>query len=56
MNTLYVLLLFAGVIGIIYLAGTWNTSDTDHYMGFDNLRRPRGKQDPATSKDKSEPR
>lgn len=52
MNTLYVLLLFAVVIGMIYLAGTWNTSDTDHYMGFDNLRRPRKKKDSAAKEDK----
>jgi hypothetical protein len=38
MDTIYALLLFAAVIAIIYLAGRWNTSDADHYMGFDNLR------------------
>lgn len=40
METLYVLLIFAVAIVIIYLAGKWNTSDVDHYMGFDNLRSP----------------
>lgn len=40
MDTIYVLLIFAAVIAIIYLGGKWNTSDTDHYMGFDNLRPP----------------
>lgn len=41
METLYVLLIFAAAITIIYLAGKWNTSDADHYMGFDNLRSSR---------------
>jgi len=40
METLYVLLIFAAAIAIIYLGGKWNTSDVDHYMGFDNLRSP----------------
>lgn len=42
METLYVLLIFAVAVAAIYLAGKWNTSDADHYMGFDNLRS-RGK-------------
>ncbi|MBB3461283.1 hypothetical protein [Rhizobium sp. BK377] len=41
MEALYVLLIFAVAITIIYLAGKWNTSDADHYMGFDNLRSSR---------------
>lgn len=41
METLYALLIFAAAIVIIYLGGRWNTSDTDHYMGFENLRSPR---------------
>jgi hypothetical protein len=40
MDTIYVLLLFAGIIAVLYLAGSWNTSDADHYMGFENLRPP----------------
>jgi hypothetical protein len=40
MEALYVLLIFAAAIAIIYLGGSWNTSDVDHYMGFDNLRSP----------------
>jgi hypothetical protein len=40
METIYVLLLFAALIVMIYLCGTWNTSDADHYMGFENLRSP----------------
>lgn len=40
METLYVLLIFAAAIAIIYLGGKWNTSDVDHYMGFGNLRSP----------------
>jgi hypothetical protein len=32
---------FAAAIVIIYVGGRWNTSDVDHYMGFDNLRSPR---------------
>jgi hypothetical protein len=46
METLYVLLIFAVAVAAIYLAGKWNTSDADHYMGFGNLRS-RGK--PKTS-------
>jgi len=41
MDAIYALLFFATVIAIIYLAGRWNTSDVDHYMGFDNPRQPR---------------
>ena len=40
METIYALLVFAAVIVMIYLAGSWNTSDADHYMGFENLRPP----------------
>ncbi|MCA0047422.1 hypothetical protein LB577_10745 [Mesorhizobium sp. B283B1A] len=40
MDTIYALLVFAAAIAIIYLGGRWNTSDTDHYMGFENLRSP----------------
>ena len=40
MDAIYALLFFATVIAIIYLAGRWNPSDVDHYMGFDNLRSP----------------
>lgn len=40
METLYALLICAAAIAIIYLGGRWNTSDVDHYMGFDNLRSP----------------
>lgn len=43
MDTIYALLVFAAAIAIIYLGGRWNTSDTDHYMGFENLRSPRKK-------------
>jgi hypothetical protein len=41
METIYALLIFAAAITIIYFAGRWNTSDVDHYMGFDNLRSHR---------------
>lgn len=41
MDTLYALLIFPAAILIIYLAAKWNTSDADHYMGFDNLRSSR---------------
>jgi len=41
MDAIYALLFFATVTAIIYLAGRWNTSDVDHYMGFDNLRQSR---------------
>lgn len=41
METLIALLIIAAAIAIIFLAGRWNTSDVDHYMGFDNLRSPR---------------
>jgi hypothetical protein len=41
METIYALLVFAAAIVIIYVGGRWNTSDVDHYMGFDNLRSPR---------------
>ncbi|WP_192244632.1 hypothetical protein [Mesorhizobium silamurunense] len=54
MDTLFALLLFVAVIAIIVLAGRWNTSDADHYMGFDNLRRPRKKGAPNSGKDTSE--
>ncbi|GAA3107646.1 hypothetical protein GCM10010520_60350 [Rhizobium viscosum] len=40
METLYALLIIAAAVAIIYLAGKWNTSDADHYMGFGNLRSP----------------
>jgi len=40
MDAIHVLLIFAVVVGIIYLAGRWNTSDADHYMGFEHLRSP----------------
>jgi hypothetical protein len=51
METIYVLLLFAGLIVLLYLCGTWNTSDVDHYMGFENLRRPRKRKAPNGDKD-----
>ena len=41
---IYALLIIAAAVAIIYLAGRWNTSDADHYMGSGNLR-PRRKQD-----------
>ncbi|MDP9807812.1 hypothetical protein J2W42_000650 [Rhizobium tibeticum] len=49
---IYALLFFAAVIAIIYLAGRWNTSDVDHYMGFDNLH-PRRKRE-ASNGEKDE--
>jgi hypothetical protein len=39
----YALLIIAADIAIIILAGRWNTSDADHYLGFRNLRS-RGKR------------
>lgn len=51
METLYVLLIFAAAIAIIYLSGKWNTSDVDHYMGFDNLRSPNKPKAPGDDKD-----
>ncbi|MBB3317242.1 hypothetical protein FHT77_003124 [Rhizobium sp. BK181] len=53
MDAIYALLFFATVIAIIYLAGRWNTSDVDHYMGFDNLRQPR-KQKASTGEGDAE--
>ncbi|MFS8148511.1 hypothetical protein [Rhizobium sp. R635] len=44
MDIIYALLIVAAAIAIIYLAGRWNTSDADHYMGFDNLRSRRKRQ------------
>ena len=41
MDTIYALLVIAAAIAIIYVGGRWNTSDVDHYMGFENLRSPR---------------
>ncbi|MBX4998980.1 hypothetical protein [Rhizobium lentis] len=41
MDKIYALLIFAAAIAIIFLAGRWNTSDADHYMGFGNLRSSR---------------
>ncbi|MGR9346263.1 hypothetical protein ACU8NW_16805 [Rhizobium leguminosarum] len=40
MDAIHVLLIFAVVVGLIYLAGRWNASDADHYMGFEHLRSP----------------
>ncbi|MDX8501963.1 MULTISPECIES: hypothetical protein [Mesorhizobium] len=54
MDTLFALLLFVAVIAIIFLAGRWNTSDADHYMGFDNLRRPRKRGAPNGGKEAKE--
>lgn len=44
MDMIYALLIIAAAVTIIFLAGRWNTSDADHYMGFGNLRSRR-KQD-----------
>lgn len=41
METLYAILIFVTVVVIILVGGRWNTSDVDHYMGFENLRSPR---------------
>lgn len=54
MDTLFVLLLFVTVIAIIFVGGRWNTSDADHYMGFDNLRRPRKRKAPNGGKNANE--
>ena len=54
METLYVLLIFAAAITIIYLAGKWNTSDADHYMGFGNLRSPGKRKAADDGKDATE--
>ncbi|MBW9055545.1 hypothetical protein [Rhizobium mesosinicum] len=54
MEALYVLLIFALAITIIYLAGKWNASDADHTMGFDNLRssrKPKAADDDKGAKD-----
>jgi hypothetical protein len=51
MNSIYALLVFAAVIVMIYLAASWNTSDADHYMGFDNLRPPRKRKAPNGDKE-----
>lgn len=51
MDKIYVLLIFAAAIAIICLGGRWNTSDTDHYIGFDNLRSPRKGKAPNGDKD-----
>ncbi|PDT28428.1 hypothetical protein CO660_18390 [Rhizobium sp. L9] len=44
MDKIYALLIVAAAIAIIFLAGRWNTSDADHYMGFGNLRPRRKRQ------------
>ncbi|WP_210303338.1 hypothetical protein [Rhizobium aethiopicum] len=44
MDKIYALLIVAAAIAIIVLAGRWNTSDADHYMGFGNLRSRRKRQ------------
>lgn len=54
MDKIYVLLIFAAAIAIIFLAGRWNTSDVDHYMGFDNLRSRRKRQAPSEDADGKE--
>ena len=54
MDKIYVLLIFAAAIAIIFLAGRWNTSDVDHYMGFDNLRSRRKRQAPTEDADGKE--
>ncbi|WP_141098813.1 hypothetical protein [Rhizobium esperanzae] len=41
---IYALLIVAVDIAIIVLAGRWNTSDADHYLGFRNLRSRRKRQ------------
>ncbi|UVK39386.1 hypothetical protein LHFGNBLO_000749 [Mesorhizobium sp. AR10] len=51
METIYGLLIIAAVIAMIYLAGSWNTSDADHYMGFENLRPPRKRKAPDGDED-----
>ncbi|CDM61129.1 MULTISPECIES: hypothetical protein [Rhizobium] len=50
MDAIYALLIFAAVIAISYLAGRWNTSDVDHYMGFDKLRPARKRNAPNGDK------
>lgn len=50
METLFVPLLFVAVIATIFVGGRWNTSDADHYMGFDNLRGPRKRKAPNGGK------
>ncbi|MBX5251160.1 hypothetical protein HJC03_12190 [Rhizobium sp. NLR4b] len=44
MEIICALLIVAAAIAIIVLAGRWNTSDADHYMGFGNLRSRRRRQ------------
>ncbi|OWV77177.1 hypothetical protein ATY76_04320 [Rhizobium sp. R339] len=41
MDMIYALLIIAAAVTIIFLAGRWNTSDADHYIGFGNLRSRR---------------
>ncbi|MBB2707618.1 MULTISPECIES: hypothetical protein [Rhizobium] len=38
------MLIFAAAIAIIFLAGRWNASDADHYVGFSNFRSRRKRQ------------
>ncbi|WP_208245449.1 hypothetical protein WGT02_34455 (plasmid) [Rhizobium sp. T1470] len=48
--TLRIWIIFAAVIAISDLAGRWNTSDLDHYMGFDKLRPARKRNAPNGDK------
>ena len=51
METLYAILIFVAVVVIMLAGGRRNTSDVDHYMGFENLRFRR-KPGPSQSGDK----
>ncbi|AGS20995.1 hypothetical protein REMIM1_CH01153 [Rhizobium etli bv. mimosae str. Mim1] len=44
MDWMHALLIVVAAIAIIVLAGRWNTTDADHYMGFGNLRSRRKRQ------------
>ncbi|KQZ15705.1 hypothetical protein ASD44_17845 [Mesorhizobium sp. Root554] len=51
METLYAILIFVAIVVIMLAGGRRNTSDVDHYMGFENLRSRR-KPGPNRQKNK----